>query len=375
MKKVNTEKKILTYLSSIKGFGRVFILKMKKWSQDRGIELEEFIKNPSLLTNFSKSIKNLDNLREFKKKFGVDDYWEYLGNKNIRVLTYQDFDYPQLLKEINDFPLILFVKGVIDFPTTSPLAMVGTRKVTNYGRVALSKLFYDLRNENFHYISGFMYGVDTLVAKQALKYRKNTIGVLGFGFDHMYPSSNQNFFQEVLERGSGFVSEYPPFQPAFPSNFILRNRIVAGMSLGTVVIEGAKKSGSLITANFANEYGREVFSVAGPITNPYSEGTKELVNQGAKLISSGEDIVSELLIYLHKSNENNHSLNKSRNFGSFEKKILGLLKAEILTIDQILAKLSIPISAFNSILTKMEMEGLVVIRGDCVLLNYFDEIE
>lgn len=374
MEKVNNEKQILTYLASIKGFGRVLILKMKKWAEVNQLELRSFIENPQILKKINVNQKNIDALIEFKKKFGVSDYWQYLEKKDIKVLTYQDFDYPALLKEIDDFPLVLFVKGSINFPLTSPLAMVGTRKVTNYGRVALNKLFYDLRNENFHYVSGFMYGVDTLVAKQALKYQKNTIGVLGFGFNHMYPNSNQKFFQEVLEKGGGFITEYPPFQQAFPSNFVLRNRIVAGMSLGTVVIEGAKKSGSLITANFANEYGREVFAVAGPITNPYSEGTKELINQGAKLVTSGLDVVSELSIYLNKNNKTNIDSIQQKKFSDLEKKILQLLKTEILTIDQILLSLSISVSQFNSILTKMEMEGLVVIRGDCVLLNYFGEI-
>ncbi|KKQ08100.1 MAG: protecting protein DprA protein, partial [Candidatus Pacebacteria bacterium GW2011_GWF1_36_5] len=140
-------------------------------------------------------------------------------------------------------------------------------------------------------VSGFMYGVDLAAAQIALKNGGQTIAVLGFGFDHCFPSSQKKIMQEFLERGAIFLSEFAPETLAKASNFVTRNRIVAGLSKATLVIEAAKRSGSHITANYANDYGRIVMAVPGPITNPFSEGTKVLISQGATLVNNASDVL------------------------------------------------------------------------------------
>ncbi len=369
----NKNKKILTFLSSIKGIGRVSILKMENFAKSNNLSLADLIDKPDILMNLMMKIEIIEEIKLFKKKFTFDSYYQYLQDKDIKVVSYQDFQYPSLLKEIPNFPLILFIKGKVNFISQNPLAIVGTRKMTHYGQIALKKIMIDLQENNLFFISGFMYGIDTLVAELALKLHKNTIGVLGFGFDYLYPMENKKLFDQILETGNGFISEYPPFQVPLPANFVLRNRLIAGMSLATVIIEAAKKSGSLITANFAVEYGREVMAVSGPITSIYCEGVKDLINQGAKLVSCGEDIIAELGIYfrndLNRKNEKNKTLIM---LDFWEQKIIDLLKTEVLTIDDLLLRLQISIKELNRVLTRMEMKGFILMKGDSVLLNVFD---
>lgn len=175
------------------------------------------------------------------------------------------------------------------------IAVVGTRHVTDYGRKVTYSLARDLATAGFTIVSGFMYGVDAIAHGAAIDAGGKTIGVLGFGFDYMYPKSHASLAKRMLETGNTLVTEFEPEVPAMPQNFPRRNRIVSGLCLGVVVTEAAKNSGSMITARLAVEQGREVFAVPGPIDSLYSEGTKELINLGAKLVTNVSDIVDELV--------------------------------------------------------------------------------
>ena len=200
-----------------------------------------------------------------------------------------------LLAQIPDPPKHLHIKGTLPDPSFPTIAVVGTRQVTDYGRKVTWELTQNLVKKGFVIVSGFMYGVDAIAHRSCVAAGGRTIAVLGYGLDAPYfPHSHATLAQEILESGGCLVSEFAPNTPAVPQNFPLRNRIVSGLSLGVLVTEAAKHSGSLITARLAVEQGREVFAIPGPIDSPYSEGTKELVNMGAKLVTSVEDIVEEL---------------------------------------------------------------------------------
>ncbi len=208
------------------------------------------------------------------------------------------FHYTQpgpLLSQIDDPPKRLYVRGKLPDFSKPMIAVVGTRHVTDYGRKVTYSLARDLATAGFTIVSGFMYGVDAIAHGAAIDAGGKTIGVLGFGFDYMYPKSHASLAKRMLETGNTLVTEFEPEVPAMPQNFPRRNRIVSGLCLGVVVTEAAKNSGSMITARLAVEQGREVFAVPGPIDSLYSEGTKELINLGAKLVTNVSDIVDELV--------------------------------------------------------------------------------
>lgn len=292
-------KQLLAAILAVKGIGRRGFKKVLKRLRNLDVSLEHFwqqrpaqIWNTCRLTN-----KQQYGLRKFQKRFSPEDYYGWLGEQHIKVITSEDKEYPKLLQEIDDKPLVLYIKGNLLRINQRPIAVVGTRQISGYGRTACERIVPQLVAQEASIISGFMYGVDTYAQQLAVKHGGYTVGVLGFGFDYMYPASNKKFFHEMLAKGNCFITEYPPWIGSHIGNFPERNRIVAGLSLAAVVIEAAKKSGSHITARFAGEYGRGVCAVPGPITNFYSEGTKWLINEGARLVSSGREILEEAGVF------------------------------------------------------------------------------
>lgn len=219
---------------------------------------------------------------------------QYCNSHNVQLLTTKNSQYPRLLREISDPPIVLYVKGSLPPEKYPKIGIVGTRQVTSYGTDVTTLLTRSLCEEGFVIVSGFMYGVDAIAHTTALRMGGKTIGVLGFGFDHMYPKEHSVLMEEMIVSGNCVVTEYPPWQPPTRGTFPARNRIVSGLSVGIVVTEAAKMSGSKITARLAGEQGREVFAVPGPIHSPFSEGTKELINMGAKLVTNIDDIRGEI---------------------------------------------------------------------------------
>lgn len=200
-----------------------------------------------------------------------------------------------LLSQIPDPPTHLHIRGTLPDQTLPTIAVVGTRHITPYGRKVTRDLTSALVRVGFVIVSGFMYGVDAVAHETTIEAGGKTIAVLGYGLDApYYPASHARLADRILASGGCLVSEYAATEPARPENFPRRNRIVSGLSLGVLVTEAAKKSGSLITARLAGEQGREVFAVPGPIGSRYSEGTKELVNLGAKLVTRVEDILEDI---------------------------------------------------------------------------------
>lgn len=216
-----------------------------------------------------------------------------LKREDIRVVAFWESEYPRLLTETADFPLLLFVKGNSSILQSESIGVVGTRKATSYGEMVTRKLVAELVDYDYTIISGCMYGIDAVAHQETIDCGGKTIAVLGYGFDKISPARIAPLQEKILQTGGCLVSEYLPYVAANKGTFPERNRIVAGMSLGVLVTEAALKSGTHITVDCALEAGREVFAVPGSIYNPYTEGTKYLLNQGAKLVSSGTDIVAE----------------------------------------------------------------------------------
>ena len=205
----------------------------------------------------------------------------------------EDKDYPKLLKEISDPPFALYLKGKLLPQDNQALAIVGTRKITPYGRQMTEKFAGWLSRQGLTLVSGLARGVDGTAHRAALENQGRTIAIMGTGLDQIYPPEHKGLAEAIIRQGA-LISEYPLGTAASPMNFPLRNRIISGLSLGVLVIEGESKSGTKITARYAAEQGREVFAVPGPITSPTSSGPADLIKMGAKLVSSGGDIIEEL---------------------------------------------------------------------------------
>ena len=211
-----------------------------------------------------------------------------------RLLTWDEPEYPTRLREIYDPPPLLYVKGNVGLLNRHLISIVGARRPTPYGNQMAQRLAKDLADRGLVVVSGAARGIDASAHRGALNSAAGaTIGVLGCGIDVVYPKENKKIFEEIEQRGA-LISEFPIGTFPAPQNFPIRNRVIAGMALGVVVVEGAQYSGSLITARLAMEFGREVYGIPGNVTQPSSFGPNQLIKQGAKLVTGWEDVVEEL---------------------------------------------------------------------------------
>lgn len=227
----------------------------------------------------------LETIHEQIRQYEIND---------IKAISIFDKDYPVLLKEIYQPPWVLFAKGNVSLLYKKPkLAVVGSRQATQYGKNAIRLIFPHLVEKGVLIVSGLAKGIDTLAHEYAIKNRGNTIAVIAGGFYHVYPKENLSLALEMMKTQL-IISEYPPDTKPLRWHFPARNRIISGLSNGTFIIEAKRKSGSLITANYAVNEGREVFALPGSIFNPFSLGTNDLIQQGAKLVTTAEDIFAEL---------------------------------------------------------------------------------
>lgn len=223
----------------------------------------------------------------------LDREMEMLNKQLIKIILIEDKNYPKLLKEIDSPPFLLYVKGKLDCLNQPSLAVVGTRRPTEYGRRVVNKLVPEIA-QKLIIVSGLARGIDAAAHRACLESCGKTVAVLGHGFDQIYPPENRFLSEAIVAAGGALVTEYPLNSPIDKNNFPLRNRIIAGLSLGTLVVEAGEKSGTKITAGFAADYGREVFCVPGSINSPASVGPAQLIQEGAKLVTKAEDIMEEL---------------------------------------------------------------------------------
>lgn len=301
--------------------------------------------------------------REFKKKFNLKLYVKELGRRKISFLTLKDKDYPELLRESPRPPFVLYIKGSTKVLNQSPaIAVVGTRRITSYGEEVTRILVSDLVINNFVIVSGLALGVDAVASAAAIGAGGKTIAVLGCGVDCVTPRENEKLYNLIIEHGGAVISEFPLGHPPTLGSFPSRNRIIAGLSLGVLVTEGAEDSGSLITANEALKMKRAVFAIPGPITSSLSRGPYSLLKNGAKLVASAEDILKEFKIQKVKVKiESSNS--KVTNGTKEELAILEILENEPLNFDEILRRSKMNSSKLGSILSLMEVKGLIKNSG------------
>ncbi len=306
---------------------------------------------------------------DFRKTFHIDKYVEKMMKNKIWFWTVEDENYPKLLKEIYDPPFVLFYKKmkdsrrlIADFRRYINLSVVGSRKITKYGVRAIEDLIGGLSGEKICIVSGLALGVDALAHQTALQNDLSTIAVLGCGLDIIYPRENSKLADEILEKDGLILSEVPLGRFVTRGIFPARNRIVSGMSQATLIIEAAENSGSLITASYALDQGRDVLVVPGPINSPNEKGIIGLLRKGAIPVSSAEEILLELGINISGNNAaSRHNVKEKLNFGSdIEKKVYEVLTNEGQThINEMCRRLKIDVSELSTILTMMEIRGLV----------------
>ncbi len=301
----------------------------------------------------------------FRTTFSNKAYAKKLADKGVSFVIQTDTNYPKLLLQIKNSPIGLFVKGSVDFNGFEPaVAIVGTRKITHYGKSVTELITRALVSNGFTIVSGLAMGVDGVAHLTTLENAGKTIAVLGCGVDCCSPGENQYIYDAIIQKRGAIVSELPighsPSRGTFPS----RNRIIAGLSLGVVVTEGAVDSGSLITADYAIKNNRKVFAVPGPITSDLSKGPYELIKKGAKLVITAEDIIADLGVVGKTAR---HTKRIVKGDTKEEAVVLQLLQNESLHFDEIVRLLKMDPAKVGSMLSLMEIKGIV----KSVDLGYF----
>lgn len=288
-----------------------------------------------------------------------DAEWERFLEQDIDLITLKDPEFPSLLREIPDAPYTLYSKGTFDWTKPVPMvAIVGSRKFTAYGEQVANKLAEDLTRAGILVVSGLAFGIDSVAHLAALEAGGETIAVLGSGIGSITPTSHIPLAKKIMGQGA-VISEYPPLMGSDKWMFPARNRIIAGMTLGTVVIEAAEKSGSLITAECALEYNRDVFAIPGSIFSPCSQGTNALLKRGAKIVTGVSDILEELPIeQLSLFPKKGDHLPEVAGLSPEEHKILTTLTHEPLHVDKIIKATTLGTAEVSSLLSLLEIRGL-----------------
>lgn len=298
---------------------------------------------------------------ETSRTIGVTVEINLAKEKNVHIIPYTDDRYPEYLKAIYDPPLVLYVRGNLLKTDAVALAVVGARRCTYYGLAQAERFSRLLAQKGFCIVSGMARGIDAAAHRGAISSDGRTIAVLGCGLGTIYPRENIELAEQIARHGA-IVSELPMNTPPDFRNFPSRNRLISGLSLGVIVVESSLNSGSLITAQWALEQGKEVFAIPGNIDNLYSRGTHKLIKEGAKLVEDITDILQELgpvAESLNTSDTQTTTDPRSLSLNSHEKKIFALLSSSPKDIDEIIQLAGLPPSAVTSTLMILEIKRLV----------------
>ncbi len=337
-------------LSLARGIGnKTAKLLLRKYKKAEYI-FESSAKDLSQFINLKKAEDFLKNKNLYLQKAKL--ILEKAAKKKISIISIEENVYPKILKEIPDPPTVLYLKGSLDVKENN-ISVVGSRKYSSYGKSVTEKFVTELVSEGITIVSGMALGIDSIAHKTTLKHDGYTIAVLGSGVDIIYPFENKKLYYEILEKGA-VISEYPPGIEPSKYTFPQRNRIIAGLSHGTIITEASRKSGALITAKLANDYGRIVFSVPANINNPYAEGNNLLIKEGAIPLTDIEDI-KENIPFIFSSKE---KTNKDIQLTEVESKILELL-VEPKHIDNLIDKIGLSFSEISVVLFDLELKGVI----------------
>ncbi len=313
--------------------------------------------------------KVVENLVLMRNKIDLERVMKSIEEKEIKVYTIEDSDYPRRLREINQPPPVLYVRGSINVEDEWAVAVVGTRRVTPYGRQVTAELASFLANNGITVVSGLARGVDAIAHQSALKNGGRTIAVLGSGVDVIYPPEHSRLAVDIIKQGA-LVSDYAVGTKPDGVNFPPRNRIISGLTMATIVVEAGETSGALITAEFAVEQGKEVFAVPGSILTPQSEGTNKLIEQGARPLLKMSEILD--VLNLEKIPEKQTS-RKQFPLNPVESKLLSTLSQDPIHVDEVSRLAELPISEVTAMLTMLELKGMVAQVGGMTYVAIRDE--
>jgi DNA processing protein len=286
---------------------------------------------------------------------------EEAAKDGIKIIAAFMGEYPQTLKTIYDYPPVLYIKGQIKESDAVSVAVVGTRNVTSYGKNACEYISRELVNSGITVISGLARGVDTIAHKTALDEKGRTIAVLGNGLANHYPPENRKLEDKIIESGA-IISEFSMHVKPDKHNFPRRNRLISGLSLGAVIVEADEKSGALITAKYAIEQGRDVFAIPGNIFSKYSKGPHKLIKQGAKLVETVDDIISEINVLkslVEKTKKNFKIIKENKNLSKESELVSDAINFEPIHIDLLAEKTKMPIEKISVVLLGLVMDGFV----------------
>ena len=300
--------------------------------------------------------KALVGLQATKKEWDPELELQKIEHNGYRIYCYTNSEYPLMLKKISDPPPVIYSKGGFEYGDDVAVAIIGTRSPSPLGAHNAKELATNLSRQGLTIVSGMARGIDSEGHRGAIEAGGRTIAVLGSGIDMPYPPENEALMEEIAAHGA-VISEFPLGTEPYAKNFPARNRIISGLSLGVIVVEAAQDSGSLITAGFATEQGRDVFAVPGNITSEGSKGPNRLIKQGAKLIENYNDVLVELSIPQLAVSLTDVQDNQS--FSDIERRVIEVMTREPLHIDQILRRSALASAQVNSALVQLELKGIV----------------
>jgi DNA processing protein len=301
------------------------------------------------------SSRVVDNLVKIRKEVDLQKFFQQTLKRGIRILTWLDEEYPKRLKEIDQPPPVLYTLGEITSEDDWGVAIVGTRRITGYGRQVAEEVASVLARRGITVVSGLARGVDAVAHQSAVSAGGRTLAVLGSGVDRLYPPEHRNLAERIVQKGA-LVSDYAPGTPPDAANFPPRNRIISGLSRAVVVIEAGEDSGALITASFAADQGREVFAVPGNINAPQSQGTNRLIRDGARPLLNPQDLLGALNLEMVVEHRQARTALPT---DATEAALLGILGNEPLHVDEIQSQSGLAVEKVSAALALMELKGMV----------------
>lgn len=343
------------FLHSLKGVGNRRLWRIKK-------EFKSFrncVESPSdLLYSSSLPVEIATRIIESRKNIDLLANLDDVLNKQIKIITIEDEKYPTILRDIVDHPYLLYYRGNIDILSEFAIAIVGSRSATAYGINQARRFARELAARELVIISGMARGIDTAAHQGSLEVGGKTVAVLGSGLDVIYPAENKHLYNDLCDKGL-VLSEFGLQTRPEPGNFPARNRIISGLSHGVLVVEAKKKSGALITVDFALEQGRDVFAIPGPVSSANSEGTNHLIKQGAGLVTCPEDILQEFYMYDFGDREDKIEQGELFTLDKDEERVLECMGYDSTHFDELLNLTGIDLGLLSKILLKMELKGII----------------
>jgi DNA processing protein len=339
-------------LNMVKGIGAV---RFKNLLDTFGSAEAAWNASPAALEDAGLSRKIVESFQRLRRDVDLERVWERIQSLGVELLTWDDDAYPRHLKEIDQPPPVLYVRGTLMPEDEWAVAVVGTRKVTAYGRQVAEDVATVLAHSGVTIVSGLARGVDSIAHQAAVNAGGRTLAVLGNGVDQVYPPENRKLASQVVEHGA-LISDYPLGTKPDGVNFPPRNRIISGLSLAVIIVEAGQTSGALITATFAAEQGRDVFAVPGNINAPQSQGTNRLIRDGAQPLLSPQDVLEALNLAMITEHQ---AARVALPTDPVESRLYKLLSGQPMHVDEIRLQANLPIEAVSATLAMMELKGMV----------------